>query len=252
MKISILMNAYNAQATIASALKSLLRQRDTAQLEIIVVDDGSTDRTCEVVADVAATAPEIRLVSAPHGGIPRARNTALRAMEPDTELVSFLDADDLSPEGRFARDVAMLRADPALELVYSKIRFFDREDPEKLAPAASSRWVDGRVIQLGAGVYRRELLDRVGPFDEDFVSADDTDYLLRIFEQRPKYALSDEIAVFYRRNHGSITDNRRQVRTEFMKALLRRSKRHAQTGGSALPAGVFTGDHMAELASWAR
>jgi glycosyltransferase involved in cell wall biosynthesis len=252
MKISILMNAYNAEATVASALKSLLRQRDAARFEIVVVDDGSVDRTRETVADLAATAPEIRLIAAPHGGIPKARNTALRAMAPDTELVSFLDADDLSPPGRFTRDVAVFQADPAVELVYSRIRFFDREDPDTLAPSAVSRWIDARVIQLGAGVYRRELLERVGPFDEEFISADDTDFLLRVFEQRPNYVLSDEVAVFYRRNHGSITDNRRQVRQEFMKALLRRSKRWAQIGASALPPGLFTGDHMAEVESWTK
>jgi glycosyltransferase involved in cell wall biosynthesis len=54
------MPAYNAEATIASALKSLLCQRDAGQLDIIVVDDGSTDRTCDVVCDMAATAREIR------------------------------------------------------------------------------------------------------------------------------------------------------------------------------------------------
>ena len=252
MKISILMNAYNAEATIASALKSLLRQCDAAQLDIVVVDDGSVDRTREVVTALAATTAKIRLIVVPHGGIPKARNAALRAVTPDTDLVSFLDADDLSPSGRFARDVAAFKADPAVELVYSKIRFFDREDPETLAPSATSRWIDARVIQLGAGVYRRELLDRVSPFDEDFISADDTDFLLRIFEQRPKYVLSDEVAVFYRRNHGSITDNRRQVRQEFMKALLRRSKRQAQLGALALPPGLFTGDHMAEVQSWTK
>lgn len=252
MKIAINMTAYNAEATIASALKSLLRQRDAGDLDIIVVDDGSTDRTCEVVAGLAATAPEIRFIRAGHGGIPKARNAALRAMAPDTDLVSFLDADDLSPAGRLARDVAAFRSDPALELVYSKIRFFDREDPEKLAPHESSHSADGRVVQLGAGLYRRDLLDRVGPFDEDYVMGDDTDYLLRIFEQRPKYAISDEIAVFYRRNHGSITDNRLQVRQELARALLRRRKRQAQLGVSALPDGIFTTDHIAELRSWAK
>jgi glycosyltransferase involved in cell wall biosynthesis len=77
MKISIHMPAYNVETTIGSALKSLLRQRDAGDLDIVVVDDGSTDRTCDVVGALAARAPEIRLIGIDHGGISKARNAAL-------------------------------------------------------------------------------------------------------------------------------------------------------------------------------
>jgi glycosyltransferase involved in cell wall biosynthesis len=128
MRIAVIVPAYNAEATIASALRSLLRQCEEADLHIIVVDDGSADRTSEVVQAIAATAPEIRLVERAHGGISKARNAGLRAIDAATDMVGFLDADDLSPKGRFARDAAVLEADPSFELVYAKIRFFERED----------------------------------------------------------------------------------------------------------------------------
>src|SRR5262249_38831469 len=105
MKIAVLMPAFNAEATIASALKSILRQRDAGDLDIIVVEDGSTGATADVVTALAATAPEIRLIRIAHGGISKARNAALNAIAADTDLVGFLDADDLSPEGRLARDI---------------------------------------------------------------------------------------------------------------------------------------------------
>jgi glycosyltransferase involved in cell wall biosynthesis len=251
MKISIHMPAYNAEETIVSALKSLLRQRDAGQLEIIVVDDGSTDRTCDVVREMAATAPEIRLIKIDHGGISKARNAALRATAPDTDLVGFLDADDLSPEGRYAHDVALLEADPTLQLILSRVRFFDREDTAKLAPSASSRAVDGRIVHLGATLLRRKLLDGVA-FDETLMQSEDLDFMLRILEPRPKYAFSDEIGVYYRKNHGSITENRRQVRQELMKALFRARKRQAQPGPVVLPEGLFSLDHMPELLSWVK
>jgi glycosyltransferase involved in cell wall biosynthesis len=245
------MPAYNAEATIASALRSLLRQRDAGQLEIIVVDDDSTDRTGDVVCEMAATAPEIRLIKIDHGGISKARNAALRAMAPDADVVGFLDADDLSPAGRYAHDVAMLQADPSLQLILSKVRFFDREDTAKLAPSASSRAVDGRVVHLGATLLRRELLDGV-EFDETLMQSEDLDFVLRILEPRPRYALSDEIGVYYRKNHGSITENRRQVRQELMKALFRARKRQAQPGPVILPDGLFSLDHMPELMTWVK
>jgi glycosyltransferase involved in cell wall biosynthesis len=251
MKISIHMPAYNAEATIASALTSLLRQRDAGQVEIVVVDDGSTDRTCEIVRDIAATAPEIKLIRIDHSGISKARNAGLRAMAPDADVVGFLDADDLSPEERYARDVAMLEADPGLQVILSRVRFFDREDAAKLAPSAGSRAVDGRIVHLGATLLRRKLLDGV-EFDETLMQSEDLDFMLRILEPRPRYALSDEIGVYYRKNHGSITENRRQVRQELMKALFRARKRQAQPGPVVLPEGLFSLDHMPELLTWVK
>ncbi len=249
MKISIHMPAYNAEATVGSALKSLLRQRDAGELDIVVVDDGSTDRTRDVVAALAARAPEIRLIGIDHGGISRARNAALLAMAPDTDLVGFLDADDLSPEGRYTHDVELFEADPDLDLVYSKLRFFDRDDPETLAPSAASRILDERTVHLSAGVFRRRVLDRAGLFDETLVQAEDTDYLLRIFERGPKYLLSDEIGVFYRKHSGGITGNREEARRELMRACFHA---HRRCGRPFLPEGIITitAKHLAEVENW--
>jgi glycosyltransferase involved in cell wall biosynthesis len=253
MKISLHMPAYNAEATIGSALKSLLRQREAGDLDIVVIDDGSVDRTCDVVLGLAARAPEIRLISVAHGGISKARNAALQAMAPDADIVGFLDADDLSPEGRLARDVDAFQTDPTIDFIYSTTRFFDVEDAERLAPSVSSHSADGRIVNLAAGMFRRRLLDQVGPFDETLVQAEDLDFLLRIFERDPKYLLSEQIGVFYRKNHGGITENRRQARRELMRALLRAHKRQGQqVGQPRLPQGVIINDEMEELRSWVR
>lgn len=252
MKISIHMPAYNAESTIGSALKSLLRQRDAGELDIIVVDDGSTDSTRDAIDALAATAPEIRLICVPHGGISKARNTALRATRPDTDLITFLDADDLSPAGRLARDAALLKADPSLQFVYSKIRFFDLEDAEHLAPSATSHAVDGWIGQLGQALFRREVLEAAGPFDETLQQSEDLDLWFRIFAEQPKYAVTEEIGVYYRKNHGSITENRRQFRQELMRTLFRHRKRQPKLGELGLPQGFISADHMAELRTWVK
>jgi glycosyltransferase involved in cell wall biosynthesis len=250
MKISIHMPAYNAGATIGSALESLLRQRDAGEIEIVVVDDGSTDRTGDVVCTLAARAPEIRPIGIDHGGISRARNAALQAMASDTDLVGFLDADDLSPEGRYAHDVALFEADPELDLVYSMTRYFDHEDTEARAPALGSHVLDVRTVQLAAGMFRRQLLERVGRFDEALAQSEDRDYLLRIFERKPRYLLSDQVGVFYRQGRGGITENRRQARQELMKSFYRAYKR---CGSLHFPEGVvkITADDLAAVRSWA-
>jgi len=250
MKVAVIIPAFNAEATIASAIKSLLRQRDAAQLDIIIIDDGSRDQTCKIVREWMTSAPEIRLIENSHGGISKTRNAGLMALGEDIDFVTFLDADDISPDGRFRRDIAVLESDPAIDLVYAKVRFFDFEDQHALAPRTDANVVDGRVVQLGAGVFRRALLDRVGLFDETLVQSEDLDYLMRVFELRPNYYISDGIGVYYRKNHGGITEQRKQAQHEFMRALLRARKRRSKLAGFEMPKDVFSSDHVADLERW--
>ncbi len=250
MKLSVLMPAYNAERTIASALRSLLRQRDAAEMEILVADDGSGDRTVEIVSDLAREAPEIRLIARPHVGISATRNACLSAMARDTDFVAFLDADDLSPAGRFARDLTKFEARPELEMLYCATRFFEIEDCEALAPSPEGRTLDGRPIQLGAGLFRAGLIRRLGAFDETLIQSEDTEFLLRIFEHEVVHVLDDDIGVYYRRNHGSVTDDVEQVRREIMRAMLRAANRRRKIGGAQLPKGFLTDTHVAELERW--
>lgn len=252
MKLAIIIPAFNAEVTIASCIKSLLRQRDAANLDIIVIDDGSRDRTCTIVRELMASAPEIRLIENTHGGISKTRNAGLRELSDDTALVSFLDADDLSPEGRFERDITILEADPQIGLVYAKVRFFDLEDQRTLSPRIGANAVDGRVVQLGAGLFRRELIDRVGMFDETLIQSEDLDYLMRIFEERPNYFVSDGVGVYYRKNNGGITGQRRQAQHELMRALFRARKRRSKLAGFEMPKDIFSTDHVADLERWAK
>jgi glycosyltransferase involved in cell wall biosynthesis len=252
MNVAIIIPAFNAGATIASCIKSLLRQRDAARLDIIVIDDGSRDGTCSVVRELMASAPEIRLIENVHGGISKTRNAGLLALSRDSDLVTFLDADDLSPQGRLSRDIAVLETDLAIDLVYGKVRFFDVEDQQTLSPRIGANAVDGRVVQLGAGLFRRELIDRVGMFDETLIQSEDLDYLMRIFEQRPNYFVSDGVGVYYRKNNGGITEQRKEAQHELMRALFRARKRRSKLSGFEMPKDIFSSDHVADLERWAK
>jgi glycosyltransferase involved in cell wall biosynthesis len=226
MKLSIIVPAHNRERYIGAALRSLLRQRDDASLDIIVVDDGSTDGTSEIIETMMHDAPEIRLFRQPQKkGVSAARNLALRQLPPDTEFVSFLDSDDVSPAGRFSTDLAYFGADPGLDLTYSQICEIDRIDDEKLEPAEDCRVRISRGIQLAAGIYRRELIDALGGFDEGFVQAEDTDFLFRLFERSPRYVFPETIAVYYRRHAESLTAHRREMRSEFLRACLKSTLR---------------------------
>jgi len=71
-------------------------------------------------------------------------------------------------------------------------------------------------------------------------------------ERRPRLLQLDEVGVYYRKNHGGISDDRQQAPQEIAKAVLRARKRRAQLGDFQLPQGMFTTDHMPELGKWLR
>ncbi|RST87204.1 glycosyltransferase family 2 protein [Aquibium carbonis] len=218
MKLSVIVPVFNRERFVAAALRSLLRQRDTIELDIIVVDDGSTDRSRDIVEALAALHGGIRLLTQDNGGVARARNTGLRSLPGDADLVSFLDSDDFSPAGRFIADISHF-SDPSIEFVYGRLCKVDRLDDERLLPDADAKLETVRGIQLAAGLFRRSFIDRVGLFNESFQQGEDTDYLFRAFEQRRNAVFTDTVGVYYRQHGDSLTNNSEDMRRGFIRAL---------------------------------
>ncbi|PLW76637.1 glycosyl transferase family 2 [Cohaesibacter celericrescens] len=235
-----MMPAYNAASYIEVALQSLLRQRNAAEMEIIVINDGSTDSTSDILHRMSNQFDEIKLVETENGGVTRARNIALAHIAPDADLVSFLDSDDLSPMGRFERDIETFRNNPDLDLVYSTLRLFETMDRALLEPTENSDTLDVRGIHLGAGLYKTSFIQSLGGFDEDFVQAEDTDFLLRALESQPKFMVTSEIGYYYRKHGGGLTREKSTVVREFSRALLKSSKRRKVLGPDfQMPQDVF-------------
>jgi glycosyltransferase involved in cell wall biosynthesis len=224
MKLSVIMPVYNRERYVGTALRSLLRQRGDADLDIVVVDDGSTDGSRDVVRSLIDDGGPIRLVVQDNRGVTRARNTGLRNLLPETAFVSFLDSDDVSPAGRFAADLPLF-ADAGVEFVYGRICLVDHLDEETMEPVAEAQSETVRGIQLAAAIFRRDYLRRIGEFDEDFRQAEDTDLLFRAFEQRSNAVLTDTIGVYYRQHPGGMTRDRVEGRREFLKAVTRSALR---------------------------
>lgn len=219
MKLSVIMPIYNRACFVGPALHSLLRQQEDVDLDIIVIDDGSNDGSADVVRELGRQTSRIRLFQQSNGGVARARNAGLRQLLPQTELVSYLDSDDISPAGRFKADLACFDADAGLELTYSRIKQVEKMDDAALRPAAGSRYRVVRGISMSAGIFRRDLVGRIGSFDETFRQSEDTDYLLRVFETGPRHVLPETIAVYYRQHPGNITRQSETALREHLRAL---------------------------------
>ncbi|MBZ9676602.1 glycosyltransferase family 2 protein [Mesorhizobium sp. ES1-1] len=237
MKLSVIMPVYNRERYVVPALRSLLRQCGEVDMDIIVIDDGSTDGSAAAVRAMATDAPRIRLFQQANRGVAAARNAGLRQLPPDASFVSFLDSDDLSVQGRFQADLAQFRADSDLQLTYSLMTLADRIDDEALEPAADSRTITVRGISLSAALFDRALLTRVGFFDEEFEQSEDTDYLLRVFETGPNYRLLDTVAIYYRRHAGNVTRDHGGRLRNHMRAIHKSMRRRkADPSLPAVPA----------------
>lgn len=236
MPVSVIIPAFNADRFIKASLESLLRERNDVDLDIIVVDDGSTDRTREIIANYAGDHSEVRLLTNPRKGIAAARNTGLDNLRVGCAFVAFLDADDVSCPGRLARQRSILLGDPEIDVLYGRVQMFDAFDEETMAPKAGSRTKIIRGPYLQSAMYRPHVFDKVGRFDETFRQGCDTDFVLRVVESGARLVLDDGIAAYYRRHDANVTLNTVEMQREFMLATLKWAARNRFKGRGELPA----------------
>lgn len=193
--VSVMIGAYNARNYLGEAIESVFGQ-DHRPLELIVVDDGSTDGTGEVAR---AYGDRIRLVQQERGGNGAARNTAVSLAR--GAYFAFLDADDRFTAGKIARQLAALDADPALDMVFGHVREFvspelDEEVKASIrTPAPISPWAAPNLMLI-----RRASFNRVGPFATDIRVGVTVDWYARATEAGLKALVLAEV-VLERRLH---------------------------------------------------
>jgi glycosyltransferase involved in cell wall biosynthesis len=198
MTVSVVIPTYNRAGPVLDAVRSVLAQR-FEDLELIVVDDGSTDDTAARLASI----PDVRLrvVLGPHAGVSAARNLGVRRAT--GSLISFLDSDDVWHPDKLAHEVAVLAEHPEVDAVFSDLekRHGDRVFPSFMRQTAvfSRRLpttpggivtIEPRELRLcllqevpikpSALTLRRAAFDGVGGFDEAWSSSEDWELLLRL------------------------------------------------------------------------
>lgn len=168
--VSTIIPVFNRAAMLREAVASVLAQT-WRPIEIVIVDDGSSDDTRAVAHELAASHPDIvRVLSQPNAGPGAARQTGLEAAS--GEFIQFLDSDDLLLPEKFALQVAGLRSDADSGISYGKT--YTREHGVR-KPAAAQRSAErhrtifpalltGRLWETSTPLYRRTALDRIGPW----------------------------------------------------------------------------------------
>lgn len=225
--VSVIIPARDAERFIGEALTSLQQQRGV-DLEILVVDDGSTDRTPNIVAEFAAADSRIRLVrTAPRGLLP-ALNTGLDRVA--AGYITFLDSDDICPPGRIERQLGKLAATPSLGAVVGEVLMFEALGPD-MQPLPGSRWARVLSPSLGAGTFRREAIVAAGRFDETFTHSGDVDFLLRLHDSEWPIQPERELALLCRKHAGNMSANPDETRRGLLVALQHSIARRRARGG---------------------
>jgi glycosyltransferase involved in cell wall biosynthesis len=208
-RVSVIIPAYNCAGTIGQALASAAGQT-FSDLEVLVVDDGSTDGTGDIARSFAD--PRVRVTRFPNGGLSAARNRGVR--ESLGELIAFLDGDDAWTADKLELQVAALDAEPAAGVAYSWTLVVDKAGrylfPYEPVRAEGNVYPDLLVscfVASGSNaLVRRALLDDVGPFDEALRSCEDWEFWLRAAPRWP-FVLVPRYQVLYRLSTGSLSSN---------------------------------------------
>ena len=212
--VSVIIPSYNAARYVAEAVASALAQ--TYQpLEIILINDGSTDDTEEVLLPYVG---KMRYFYQPNRGLSATRNRAIALAR--GELIAFLDADDVWLPEKLARQVDCLTQNPRIGLVHTNyVKLYadtgirlPRETPDITDGRCYTRLVLGNVLLVSSVVLRRECLDRVGVFDEKIPqrTCEDYDLWLRIARYF-EFAYIPEALMLYRRHAGNMSNNTRAM-----------------------------------------
>ena len=156
-RVAVVIPAWNAERFIQEALASALAQT-LRPATIVVVDDGSTDATARVAASAHRS---VRVIRRDHAGIGAARTAGVAATT--SELVAFLDADDLWLPDKLERQLAEMDADRSMDAVFCHIdEFYDPVDAPPVTVRPPRRSVPAALTS--AALLRRDLVERLGPF----------------------------------------------------------------------------------------
>jgi glycosyltransferase involved in cell wall biosynthesis len=219
--VSVVIATYNYAHYLPSALDSVLAQT-VKDLEVIVVDDGSTDDTQDVMREYGELS-FLRYVRTENRGQPAAENTGVRQAR--APWVAFLDADDQWLPAKIEKQLALARNDPDLGVVYSRRLWvdpagcvLDRPQPVLHRGEVLETMFLRNFVCFSSSMVRRGVFDTVGLFDERRRNASDYDLWLRA-AMRFRFDYVDEPLVKYRVGHPSLAQ-RNTTHSEAVLAII--------------------------------
>lgn len=194
--VSIVIPCYNQGEFVQETIDSVLAQTYD-NIEIIVVNDGSTDNSEEIIHKIIEENPQIIYMSAENGGVSRARNIGIEAAS--GEYILPLDADDLINPKYIDLAIAEFIKNPDLIIVTAKGRFFGKEATDwNLQEFSMKKMLHGNVI-FCPSLFKKIDWKKIGRFDESMTHLEDWDFFIRLSAINPQQVKRiDYQALLYR------------------------------------------------------
>jgi glycosyltransferase involved in cell wall biosynthesis len=209
-RVSIVTPAFNCEEYIETTIRSVLAQT-VAEFELLIVDDGSTDRTAAIAQQFAASDARVRVIKQSNRGQAAARNTAMRHAR--ASHFALLDADDVWRPTFLAEQLAIFDAHPDVDIVSANAHNLGgRWDGAPLKPVIGRCQVVSLLDLICvedsiciASMFSRQVLDKIGGFDEQLRTNEDYDFWLRAACAGCKLLFNPKPLAYYRRRANSVS-----------------------------------------------
>jgi glycosyltransferase involved in cell wall biosynthesis len=216
--ISVVLPAHNAECFVTLAVNSILHQNFT-DLELIVIDDGSTDRTGAILRDLARTDSRLHLIQRENRGMTASLTEGLAVAR--GRFIARMDADDISLPDRFDIQLAKLIAEPELVCIGGGQMLIDSAGRmlRKVSPPTDHQSITALILGGHGAIchptalMRRDAIDKIGGYREEFWPAEDLDLWLRLGEIG-RLANVDRIVLHYRIHPDSVSERNGVIQRE--------------------------------------
>jgi glycosyltransferase involved in cell wall biosynthesis len=244
--VSAIIPTYNSAGFVIEAVESVLAQT-YPNIEVVVVDDGSTDGTVARLEEKFG--PRIRIIRQEHLGPAVARNAGVRASK--GSFVGFLDADDLWMPRKLELSLEPLLRNPKVGVVYTAVLIHELDSGLKYklpqytmsGCMAKELFTECRGVNTSTLLVRREALDGIGGFDEEFFRAQDWDLMVRLAEQ-VEYAHVPTILTERRLHPASLSVARRDLYAKYNLLVIEKAVKRRPDLYGALEADALSRAHF--------
>jgi len=223
--VSVIIPVYNGERFLAEAIESVLAQT-YRPVEVIVVDDGSTDGSAKIAAKFK---DNVHYVYQPNSGPAAARNRGLKMVHGG--IIGFIDADDLWTEDKLQVQLPHLAGDPSVEIVLGHIkRMWAAEGTRDYNQFTEPEL----ALSLESCLFRKTVFDKVGYFDPTLCRCEDWDWFMRARELGVSIVTHEEVTAYYRRHEHNLT-LQKELGDKYFAIVLKKSleRRRQQNNGVA-------------------